>query len=71
VSVASCTASFVGLGLPTLSFVWRCKNERCRKIICELEWDGRTPLRHRCGCNAWTVLPHDAASSMRTDRRKW
>lgn len=69
-SVASCTATFIGSALPSLSFVWRCKNMRCRKIICELEWDG-LPMRHKCDCNEWTRLPEHLDASLRTDRRKW
>ena len=70
-SVASATATFVGTALPRLSLVWRCKNVRCRRIICELEWDGTLYHRHVCSCNTATVLPADAEQTLRTDRRKW
>ena len=72
--VAAATTAALGLAiaaLPHVLFTWRCRNQRCRKMICELEWNGRAILRHRCSCNTDTQLPEHAACSLRTDRSKW
>lgn len=55
------------LAMPTLR-VWRCKNASCRgwrpsRIILELEYDGRSIMKHKCSsCNTWNRLPDDAGN---------
>jgi hypothetical protein len=54
-SVASCTASFVGTALPPLLLTWRCVG--CRRVVAKLEYDGRTVIEVKHHCNAWNRLP--------------
>jgi hypothetical protein len=58
--------STVVLTLPTLQ-TWRCSG--CRRIVVRLEYDGRSVIEHRCGCNHWNRLPDDS-HNLRMEQRR-
>jgi len=65
----SCAAFMSTAILPSVGLkVWRCR-PGCGKIILELEYDGRSIMRHRCSCNRWHQLP-DEADYLRHEARR-
>lgn len=54
----SATSSFVAVALPPLMLTWRCNT--CRRVVAKLQYDGRTVIEIKHGCNAWNRLPDDA-----------
>jgi hypothetical protein len=67
VSVASCTATFVATALPPLLLTWRCSG--CRRVVAKLEYDGRTIIEVKHGCNTWNRLP-DHADRLSVEERR-
>jgi hypothetical protein len=54
--------------LPSVMLTWRCTG--CRRIVARLQYDGRTVIEVRHGCNSWNRLPDDVHRlSAEGDRR--
>lgn len=56
------------LTLPSLLFTWRCR-PGCGRIILRLQYDGRSIMEHKCGCDRWHRLPDDA-DNLRVEARR-
>ncbi len=59
-SVAAATTAALGVvaaAIPLL-LTWRCHG--CRRVVAKLQYDGRTVIEIKHGCNAWNRLPDDA-----------
>lgn len=56
--MATASSAFVGTALPQLLLTWRCAG--CRRVVAKLQYDGRTVIEIKHGCNAWNRLPEHA-----------
>ena len=56
--MSTATATFSATAvLPSVMLTWRCTG--CRRIVARLQYDGRTVIEVRHGCNSWNRLPDD------------
>jgi len=53
--------------VPSLMLTWRCRG--CRRIVARLEYDGRSVLEIKHGCNTVNRLPDDDGWLRMEDRR--
>lgn len=65
--MTSACAAFMGTAtaLAPLLLTWRCWS--CRRIVAKLEYDGRTLIEIRHGCNAMNRLPDHADQWLRRE----
>jgi len=58
VTAFTATSTFTVTALPPLLLTWRCAG--CRRIVARLQYDGRTVIEIKHGCNRMNRLPDDA-----------
>lgn len=64
----ACTATMGVAVLPSLLLTWRCSG--CRRIIARLEYDGRSVIEVKHGCNSMNRLPEAADDWLRMEARR-